>query len=89
VDCGAFYEVAFCEPSSSIAVGTFSYSLNVEVTGAARLYRAASVLTAGLCVVPFGDEYFNYFNYSFCLEHNAKVNHLLVNRNIFFARWYR
>ncbi len=28
VDCGAFYEVAFCEPSSSIAIGTFFYSLN-------------------------------------------------------------
>ena len=28
----------------------FFYSLNVEVTGAARLYRAASVWTAGLGV---------------------------------------
>ncbi len=27
----------------------FFYSVNVEVTGAARLYRAVSVWTAGLC----------------------------------------
>jgi len=29
---------------------TLSKRLNVEVTGAARLYRAASVWTAGLCL---------------------------------------
>jgi hypothetical protein len=28
----------------------FFYSFNVEVTGAARLYRAASVWTAGLAI---------------------------------------
>jgi hypothetical protein len=34
VDCGAFYEVTFSEPSLSIVVETFFYSLNVPLTRA-------------------------------------------------------
>lgn len=29
VDCGAFYAVEFCGPSSHVSVGTFLHSLNV------------------------------------------------------------
>ena len=37
-----------------------TYEANVEVTGAARLYRAASVWTAGLAISLFGFAFRNY-----------------------------
>jgi hypothetical protein len=39
---GPFYEVGFLERPSVFSRFEFFYSFNVELTGAARLYRAAS-----------------------------------------------
>ena len=45
MDCGAFYEVVFCKPSSSTAVGTFLHSLNVRVE---RRKQASEVTLASV-----------------------------------------
>ena len=55
-ECALHCPVSYHRFSRSAAIESWNnyarpVTPNVEVTGAARLYRAASVWTAGLCVV--------------------------------------